>query len=236
MLRDGQTDIIPKLAYFLKALVESLSHLKNNLDITKEDCGYYPLFMDTLNVDNHVMKIRNLTKIDRRQFYATLKGEHEEQKVFVKCCEKTYGKEAHELLYQKGFAPRLLYMESVGLHRVIVIMEYLNDYKMVSEAINEPESVKKEIMDKMHQALEILHQDEFVHGDFRDNNIMYKIDGSVIQLKIVDFDFAGKCGEARYGPQMNMELNWHPDVKDYGLVEKSHDIHWKNVNASILKR
>jgi len=42
-----------------------------------------------------------------------------------------------------------------------------------------------------------LHQENYVHGDVRNMNIMVKKDGSQ-GFKLVDFDWSGRIGDVRY--------------------------------------
>src|SRR5690606_36807916 len=59
-------------------------------------------------------------------------------------------------------------------------------------------------------ALNLLHSYGFVHGDFRDTNIVYASEGTEPQLYVLDFDWCGHIGEATYPPiELNPEIPWH---------------------------
>lgn len=48
------------------------------------------------------------------------------------------------------------------------------------------------------------HQDGFVHGDLRSPNIMITTAGP----QLIDFDWAGKLGNAYYPVDINREIKW----------------------------
>ena len=64
----------------------------------------------------------------------------------------------------------------------------------------------------------------FVHGDVRDVNIMVRKDGK-LEFMLVDFDWSGIIGEARYPININKVDLWRPeDVSDGQLIKSDHDI------------
>ena len=69
--------------------------------------------------------------------------------------------------------------------------------------------------------------------DFRTSNLMISKDRK--QVMIVDFDWAGEEGSAKYPHFINQLdlLDWHPDVKEGGKIKKVHDIHF--ITQSIEK-
>ena len=64
----------------------------------------------------------------------------------------------------------------------------------------------------------------FVHGDVRDVNIMVRKDGK-LEFMLVDFDWSGIIGEARYPININKVDLWRTeDVSDGQLIKSDHDI------------
>lgn len=57
-----------------------------------------------------------------------------------------------------------------------------------------------------------------------ERNILVTRDGCV---KIIDFDWRGDAGKARYPSSINMGagVRWHPGVTRGGLIKKEHDQH-----------
>jgi hypothetical protein len=44
-------------------------------------------------------------------------------------------------------------------------------------------------------------------------------------IAFIDFDWAGKVGEAVYPSPMNPVINWHGDAKPGGEILPDHDMH-----------
>jgi len=53
--------------------------------------------------------------------------------------------------------------------------------------------------------------------------------GRVTGVMFIDFDWAGRAGEARYPATMNVDV-WRdgglPDAKPGTLIAREHDLHW----------
>ena len=128
---------------------------------------------------------------------------------------RSYCKDAHMLLAQESLAPDLRYcemVESIGMY--VVVMDFVfGDY---------PEAPFQNwgFTEKLRTAIQTLHDKDFVHGDIREGNILVSEDGNV---KVIDFDWCRKVGEARYPSDINLDLPWHPDVARGGLIKKEHD-------------
>ena len=52
------------------------------------------------------------------------------------------------------------------------------------------------------------------------------------RLFLVDFDWAGRLGEARYPFFMSREVAWPQGASDGELIAVEHDVHMVNVLAS----
>jgi serine/threonine protein kinase len=105
----------------------------------------------------------------------------------------------------------------------MVVMEYLSKAKNLhrffkSTPLFPPPSVNVVRRD-ISKALDLLHGRDFVFGDLRSLNILYSSDSN--RTFLVDFDGAGKHGEARYSPCLNTELGL--GVRRWQIMEKSHD-------------
>ena len=110
-----------------------------------------------------------------------------------------YGKEVHLWCAGKGIAPELMGFEVLpgGWH--MVVMEYLDK----AWALFDDDKVKgiKGVKERFAIAIVELHEAGMVHGDIREANVMVKEGGEV--FKLVDFDWAGICGEVRYPRHIN---------------------------------
>ena len=117
--------------------------------------------------------------------------------VVVKFVER-YGEEAHQLLAEEHLVPQLLYCGRVGVHDDdptfgelrMVVMEYV-DGETLHEVKRVPPSAKAEVA----RALQILHDQDCIFGDLRRQNVMITRNE---QVKLIDFDWAGKENETRY--------------------------------------
>jgi len=70
-----------------------------------------------------------------------------------------------------------------------------------------------------------LHQEGWVHGDIRDSNIMVKKSSPFETFQLVDFDWSGRIGEARYPLDVNTTSVKRPDAVAGGeLIKAEHDI------------
>lgn len=82
-------------------------------------------------------------------------------------------------------------------------------------------------------AVERLHEHKSVHGDIRAVNILIDI-GKIgskesCSIHIVDFEWAGKLGTAKYPMRVNSKTITRPkDVSAGGLITVDHDITMTN--------
>ena len=161
------------------------------------------------------------------------------RKLVVKFVER-YGVEAHDLLASKGMAPRLLYCGHLdGKHDVrsgerraqdsikpgglyvgpiqMVIMDYIEGTTL--DTRNPPKDTRAGIQ----QAIRILHENGFVFGDLRAPNIMISGD----KTYLIDFDWSGKEGEARYPLHLSNKVDWpkQPPQLELEPIIKGHDLY-----------
>ncbi|KAJ7452021.1 hypothetical protein FB451DRAFT_1374222 [Mycena latifolia] len=139
--------------------------------------------------------------------------EDQPRSVVVKFAQ-TYCREAHELLAQK--VDHSKGAPSYQLLKMIV-MEYI-DGKTVAQLQGKlPEDFSKQLTD----IVSFLHNGGYVFGDLRWPNVM--VAGK--EVKLIDFDWAGKEGHAKYPIHLAHNIDWPPGVTAMGKMEKEHDIH-----------
>lgn len=47
------------------------------------------------------------------------------------------------------------------------------------------------------------------------------------QIKVIDFDWSGKCGVTKYPYFMNhFQIEWPPGASDNLIIKKEHDLWW----------
>ncbi|KAG6888306.1 hypothetical protein C0992_008871 [Termitomyces sp. T32_za158] len=127
------------------------------------------------------------------------------QRVVVKFASR-YHAEAHRLLAERGLAPKLHHSSTEGgsLYggRYMVVMDFFEG-KM-------PHTLSEGQFNRVKEAIDLLHSHGIVFGDLRILNVLAKGEDVVL----IDFDWCGKEGEARYPVGINMapELCWPQGV------------------------
>ncbi|KAK0492500.1 hypothetical protein EDD18DRAFT_1079650 [Armillaria luteobubalina] len=162
-------------------------------------------------------------------FLAKLDEAHGEQQVVVKFVQR-YGAEAHRLLASKGKAPALKYCGSISINGKcwygslqLVVMEFLHGRTVVERYEG---SISETLRDAVRGAVQILHDQSFVHGDIRTPNIVI-VDGAGDEgerIRIIDFDWAGEQGKVRYPLHISDYIRNTCGVKDYDVITFQHDM------------
>ncbi|OJT06306.1 hypothetical protein TRAPUB_2838, partial [Trametes pubescens] len=137
---------------------------------------------------------------------------------------KTYSPEGHRLLEAQALAPKLYFCEWVAsVDMYVVVMEHVRNAESTESVENEVRMSAKDIA-AVRKAVQLLHSNELVFGDLRRPNVLLREDGGPL---LVDFDWCGAAGQARYPLSVNMDcqLQWHPDVDAHELIKYEHDEH-----------
>lgn len=120
-----------------------------------------------------------------------------------------------------GYAPRLRYLSELqdGATHFMVVMDRLDGHDMYEEIFQADD------LNRVRMAKTLLHENGYVFGDLRPNNIFKPKNGPGVML--VDFDWCGKADEDKYPPTLNDDLrcNWHSEVRGGGIMRKTHDDH-----------
>ena len=122
------------------------------------------------------------------------------------------GEEVHKCLARANLAPKLMSCERLLGGWVAVIMENVDGVMLQLP-------LSTSVRDSLMEALDLMDRNNYVHGDFRKQNILVVNNRACI----VDFDWAGI--EVNYPPelQISREHNWDPGVKCGGEIKKEHD-------------
>ena len=128
-----------------------------------------------------------------------------------------YSREGHELLAHADptLAPKLWFcdrVKSVGTY--VVVMDFVDE---CDRPLSDADCAS------LRRAVDVLHEHNFVFGDLRAPNVLTTPDGRVL---LVDFDWCGKVGEARYPSEVWMagETPWAEGMGSEGLIKKEHDV------------
>ena len=127
-----------------------------------------------------------------------------EKKVLAKVVFRSYGEDAHLFLAVKHMAPQLFgTCDEQGIASVVV-MELLEDGWMMLFDYCEnryrngiPEDARRRLLKRIDDILDCLGTARMVHGDSRMANLMLK-PGEEEKAVLIDFDWAGEVGKARY--------------------------------------
>ena len=136
---------------------------------------------------------------------------------------QTYSCDAHKCLASLGRAPALRGFEKIHGGWFMVVMDLLpEDYETLSQR---KDPLSTSFFNELSKVLNHFHDAGFVHGDIRDANTMvFKNDET--KFMIIDFDWSGRVGEARYPADVNhMEIERPEDAQDGLEILKDHDLH-----------
>ncbi|KAJ7724232.1 hypothetical protein B0H16DRAFT_1333673, partial [Mycena metata] len=139
----------------------------------------------------------------------------------------SYGKEAHEFLGRLLCAPQLFYCGPIDESRCsyggmqMVVMEFIPG-QTLSLAQATGSIIADNVPQVLTEVLTALHDEGFVFGDLRGPNIILPDDRSR-SVVLLDFDWAGKAGEARYPINLSSGVKWPPDAQGLGKITSSHD-------------
>ena len=141
--------------------------------------------------------------------------------VLVKFTPK-YNEVAHKILakHNPPLAPALHYCATVIGDMHMTVMEYVpaKSLHFVSRPLST--SALEAINRDVSKALELLHEQELVHGDLREANVLY-LPGGGGRALLVDFDGVGRDGDDRYSACLNPNIGL--GVGRLQIMEKSHD-------------
>lgn len=143
-------------------------------------------------------------------------------KVVVKFTRR-YSKDAHKLLADESLAPKLLHHELIegpGIH--FVVMECLEGNPIREGDDELKRRGRATHVGQLRRALQKLHAEGFVFGDLREPNILITEN----DLKLVDFDWCGKQGEAFYPASISKDIRWPEGVQGEDKIEVAHDKFW----------
>ena len=144
--------------------------------------------------------------------------------IVVKFVDCHYGEDVHRFLAEQGLAPKLLYFGKVapngptyGPYRMVV-MDFVEGCTLAVL----PENFLPAAINQLEKIVTLLHQNGFVYGDLRAPNVMITTGDK--SVKLIDFDWAGKAGEAVYPALLSPSIKWPPGAMENGLITAEHDV------------
>ena len=145
-----------------------------------------------------------------------------------KLVPRSYSREVHEYMAKNKLAPKLYgYAEVEGAPTAYVI-EYLDPSIWQTlhpffEPKKEPRIDLPRLREAVRNILQTLDNGDYVHGDLRTNNIMIRTDviENSVELRVVDFDWAGKAGQVCYPAERDTDIQWPGKAGE--AILKKHD-------------
>ena len=194
-----------RIARIFKALKEAIRKIRQYY--TKETRVTWPRFPIFQSFYNGNIQYEKAIK--RHTFKGTLTYYNNgTSKNVVVTFVKRYSHETHKFMDSRKYAPQLIHYEERvgGTQYTAIVMEYIPDAMPLDEflkyAANDFYSfntIKELVRTHCTKALKVLHDNGFCHGKISSKSILGKapINGD-IQIFIVNYEWAGKQGEATY--------------------------------------
>ncbi|KAK2464093.1 hypothetical protein APHAL10511_003880 [Amanita phalloides] len=158
---------------------------------------------------------------------------YNDRPVLIKFCDVYHGN-AHRIVADAGHAPQLFFCERLQGGVMMVIMELVNGRDAFYHFGNK--AIPSDLLDNVKEAISILHRANLVFGDMRRPNILVKGGNDMLRALLIDFEWVGEEGQARYPPFLNDSgvIAWADGVRPHGLMRTQHDIDMINsLNHSI---
>jgi serine/threonine protein kinase len=170
------------------------------------------------------------SRIDDKLIFRAAVNGSDEDTLCIKFTRR-YSEKAHRLLAELGHAPRLRAVSSLPGGWIMIVMD-LSRYDPLYLLPFPPRSAsesKHVVRSKIRDIVQKLHDNNLVHGDIRDINILVDrktiISKDSCAIHLLDFDWAGTEGEVRYPERVNTKSVRRPDgVSDRELITKGHDM------------
>ncbi|CAG8681579.1 24933_t:CDS:2 [Cetraspora pellucida] len=238
---DPLTDFIPliptnnrahaeRVARLFKALCLGVNRLKEyyaSLDILTNRQNSYRFFpypnqykhQDTIVEFTYEGKL-----VDHKLLWRAITKDG--RKIIVKFAWQ-YNRRAHELCYEIGKAPKLLYISKEMVDGFyMVVMDYVEAEPLYNcSPLSRDES--KAILSDVKEAIDKLHEESIVFADLRDSNILVDKSQGRYKGMLIDFDWAGKDEIECYPSFMNHKhINWPPGAEDRKKLNRKHDVYW----------
>ncbi|KAF8326056.1 uncharacterized protein EI90DRAFT_3071344 [Cantharellus anzutake] len=142
----------------------------------------------------------------------------------------SYAVDAHKLLAEANLAPGFLHLERLPGGMQVVVMEHVAGTN--ASEMGDEWQLSERHLEQIQQAVELLHENGFVHGDLQACNIIIEDDTN--NAKLVDFDWTAKDGEGRYPMDLkeDIDMEWCEGVEPGAVMTKGHDIYM----LGILRR
>lgn len=146
------------------------------------------------------------------------------EEVVVKFTQ-VYSEDVHHFLSNLEMAPTLRGCVRIPGGWYMVMMDKSPYARLRELSLGKADQIK--VQSKAAEVVQYLHNGDFVHGDIRDNNILIdptSLASDEVKLHFIDFDWAGRSGEAKYPLNINTVSVHRPDGDQYhAYITQAHD-------------
>ncbi|TDL21488.1 hypothetical protein BD410DRAFT_293171 [Rickenella mellea] len=135
---------------------------------------------------------------ENKLVFSAILGDPHDCECFVTFAAR-YSETVHSYLASGGYAPALRRCIRISSDWTAVVMDK-SKYKPLfhlSLSMEDEENARR----KVKSIVQTLHEAGFVHGDVRDINILIdpkSLESDDVKVHLIDFDWAGRIGEAKY--------------------------------------
>jgi hypothetical protein len=224
---DAFKEAVDKIqAHYAKIQVEAMSRAMEH-DPQLVDSRKYP-YVTTFKIDGQKLAFTYRLRLHEEKLLFSATSNQPDSGNYIVKFTWRYSAEAHQSLASHGLAPILWQCKEIPGGWIAIVMDKSRYLLLYSLHLSKEE--KEKVQSKVIMVLKKLHNQGFVHGDIQDINLLVDHDSLAssdvnnVRVHFIDFDWAGRVGEAKYPIGVNTESVLRPDGVDDGeLITKEHD-------------
>jgi serine/threonine protein kinase len=233
ILNESHITNVARIFYALKASLEKLNSYYEKVQPTGNlpaDSRYFPS-ITTYPHNDGLIDFKYVGFLENCPDCTTLHARtttEPAQDIVVKFVDR-YGERAHRVLDVEGLAPKLFFCGSPRLSNEqpsyrflsMVVMEYIDGETLAEVGGKMNAQTTEKVRLELQRALDLLHDHGLVFGDLRPPNVMITKQNEV---KLIDFNWAGEKGQAKYPYLISPGVNWPEGVKALAVMKTDHDL------------
>lgn len=230
VLNEAHISRVARIFYALKNGLDRLKSYYEKVQLLGDvpaDSRYFPS-ITAYSVGNEIVRFKYVGFLEDGPDCTTLRAQtltDPPLDIVVKFVDR-YGERAHRLLAEDGLAPELLYCGPPRLNKEdpsydslsMIVMGFVEGETLAKSKLDE--ETAERVRSRLEEALQLLHDNGLVFGDVRSPNVMIT---PAKDVKLIDFNWAGEEGQARYPYLISMGLCWPPGVGPLATIKKVHD-------------
>ena len=232
VLNESHITNVARAFYALRASLEKLTLFYKSQNLTDNlpaDSRYFPSITAYRPHGSGHVKFKYVGFLENGLDCITFRACTEmAQDIVVKFVDR-YGKRAHQILADHSLAPKLLCYGSPRFDDdepsyqsiSMVVMDFVDGDTFGEVKTKVSKNLVETVRSTVQKALDLLHSHGLVFGDLRLPNVMITKDGEV---KLIDFDWAGEEGQAKYLSLLSPGIDWPVGVKALAVMRKEHDL------------